>query len=137
MARAISAAGIVLFLVLTTWGITPASAVVTSNTLAAYCSPSGDVCFRAVVKNGTVRLGITTAARYFARYTLCVRPPGVGAVARIRCGSFPIFRGSKVWYGSVRLLPTFPGGQPGAYRVTWKLDGVPLGPTLQFRLPLG
>ncbi len=127
---------IVIVVALMAGGTASTSASAVPRTLASYCSPSGDVCFRAVVMNGTVRLGIATAARYFARYTLCVRPPG-GAAARIRCGSFPIFRGSKVWYGSVRLLPTFPGGEPGAYRVTWKLDGVPLGPTLQFRLPVG
>ena len=86
--------------------------------LASYCSPTGDVCFRVVVKNGGVRLGIATVARYFGRYMLCVLPPGGasgnGEADRARCGSFPIFRGSRVWYGSVRLRPTFPGGEPGS-----------------------
>jgi hypothetical protein len=104
------------------------------KTIASYCSPSGDVCFGIVRRSGVLRFEITTAARYFARYTLCVRPPGMGAAAKLRCGSFPIFRGRPpTWYGSVRFRPTFPGGPPGVYRVSWRLGSGPLGPTLRFR----
>lgn len=101
------------------------------KTLASYCSPSGDVCFGAIARRGAVRLELTTAARYFARYTLCVRPP---ARAR-RCGSFPTFRGRLgTWYSSVRLT-RFWGTRPGVYRVTWRLRSGALGPTLRVRLP--
>jgi hypothetical protein len=98
--------------------------------LATYCSSSGDVCYGAFKRSGVVRLQITTAARYFPRYTLCVtRPTG----AR-RCGSFPIFRGAAgTSYGSVKLS-TFGATGPGVYRATWRIGSGPLGPTLRFRL---
>ena len=97
--------------------------------LPSYCSPSGDVCFGVVVRGGTTRLQITTAARYFNRYTLCVTPPG-----RARsCGSFPMFRGGAgTWYGSVRLVPTFPVAR-GVHRVSWRQGSTRLGPVLRFR----
>ena len=47
-----------------------------ATTLASYCSPSGDVCYGLIRRNGVVRAELTTAAHYFNRYTLCVRPPG-------------------------------------------------------------
>ena len=98
--------------------------------LASYCSPSGDVCFGAFERGTVVRLQITTAARYFARYTLCVRPP---AGVR-RCGSFPLFRGSAgTGYGMVKLS-TFGAGAPGVHRATWRIGSGPLGPTLRFRV---
>lgn len=113
----------------------PASSAPAPKTIASYCSPSGDVCFGIVKRSGVIRFQVTTAARYFNRYTLCVRPPGTGAAGKLRCGSFPIFRGSaSTWYGSVRFKPTFPGGWPGVYRVTWRLGSDPLGPTLRFRI---
>ena len=97
--------------------------------LASYCSPSGDVCFGSTARSGAVRLQITTAARYFSRYTLCVRPP-TGAR---RCGSFPMLRGGAgTWYSSVRLVKYW-GDRPGVYRVTWRIASGPLGPTLRVR----
>ena len=97
--------------------------------LASYCSPSGDVCYGAFRRGGVVRLQITTAARYFPRYTLCVQPP---AGAR-RCGSFPVFRGAAgSGYGTVKLS-TFGTPRPGVHRVTWRLASGPLGPTLRVR----
>ncbi|MEJ7569564.1 MAG: hypothetical protein WKF41_15015 [Gaiellaceae bacterium] len=97
MPRAGAAAVIVIVVALMAGGTASTSASAVPRTLASYCSPSGDVCFRAVVMNGTVRLGIATAARYFARYTLCfdyrvVPQPGSGAVrfrfsVAARCGT--------------------------------------------------
>ena len=59
------------------------AAVVRSNgsqteAIASYCSSSGDICFGVFNRGGRARLKITTAARYFSRYTLCVTrlPPG-------------------------------------------------------------
>jgi hypothetical protein len=116
---------------------TPAAA--TEKTLASYCSPSGDVCYGVFSRGGKVQLRITTAARYFKRYTLCAQllPPGPGAEHVRRCGSFPVFRqGGATWGSSVNYARQYPVTLPGRYRVTWKHGGTPLGPSLHFRLPL-
>jgi hypothetical protein len=114
----------------------PGASPATVRTLAAYCSPSGDVCYGVVDPGGGIRLELTTAARYFGRYTLCVKPPGGGAAGLRRCGSFPVFRaGGGTWASSVRLRRQFPASQAGVYRVTWRLGTQPLGPTLRVRLP--
>ena len=103
------------------------------KTVASYCSPSGDVCYGVFTRGKVVLLRISTAAHYFPRYTLCVRPPA-GAQ---RCGSFPVFRGvASTWGSSVRHGRQFPAPGAGVYRVTWKLGSGPLGPTLRFRLPV-
>jgi hypothetical protein len=105
-----------------------------ATTLASYCSPSGDVCYGLIRRAGVVRAEITTAAHYFNRYTLCVRPPGTGGAGLRRCGSFPVFRqGHGTWGSSVRVARQFPLTEPGIVRVTWKLASGPLGPTLKFR----
>jgi hypothetical protein len=114
----------------------PGASPATVRTLAAYCSPSGDVCYGIVDRGGDIRLELTTAARYFGRYTLCVKPPAAGAAGLRRCGSFPVFRaGGGTWASSVRLRRQFPASQAGVYRVTWRLGTQPLGPTLRVRLP--
>ena len=114
----------------------PGASPATVQTLAGYCSPSGDVCYGVVDRGGDIRLELTTAARYFGRYTLCVKPPGGGAAGLRRCGSFPVFRaGGGTWASSVRLRRQFPASQGGLYRVTWRLAAQPLGPTLRVRLP--
>jgi len=106
-----------------------------ATTLASYCSPSGDVCYGLIRRNGVVRAELTTAAHYFNRYTLCVRPPGSGGAGLLRCGSFPVFRQSgSTWGSSVRLARQFPLLETGICRVTWKLASGPLGPTLRFRI---
>jgi hypothetical protein len=107
--------------------------------IASYCSSSGDVCYGIFNRSGKVYLRITTAARYFGRYKLCVRllPPGSGAEHAQRCGSFPVVRQSgATWGSSVNYAHQYPMTVPGRYRVTWKLGASPLGPPLQFRLPL-
>jgi hypothetical protein len=114
----------------------PGAPAATVRTLVAYCSPSGDVCYGVVDRGGDIRLELTTAARYFGRYTLCVKPLGGGAAGLRRCGSFPVFRaGGGTWASSVRLRRQFPASQGGVYRVTWSLGTQPLGPTLRVRLP--
>ena len=116
---------------------TAAPAASRPKTIASYCSPSGDVCFGVFNRSGAVYLEISTAASYFSRYRLCVRPPAGATAGRERCGSFPVFRrqgsGSS---SSVKYTRQFPVVGPGTYRVTWKLGAAPLGPTLRFRLPL-
>ena len=100
------------------------------------CSPSGDVCFGAIDRGGAVYLDLTTAAHYFDRYRLCVRPPRGGAAGLLRCGSFPVARRGAGWGSSVKYARRYPVVGPGTYRVTWLLDGKPLGPALRFVLPL-
>jgi hypothetical protein len=113
------------------------TAAAPTRTLASYCSPSGDICFGVFSRNGVVLLRISAAAHYFSRYTLCVKGPGGGAAGIVRCGSFPVFRQSgSTWGSTVRHARQYPVVGPGVYRVTWKLNGRALGPTLRFRLPL-
>ncbi|HVD42769.1 MAG TPA: hypothetical protein VNB58_03615 [Gaiellaceae bacterium] len=130
----------VLILVLTTATSSAAASPATrSKTIASYCSSSGDVCYGIFNRSGKVYLRITTAARYFKRYKLCVRllPPGSDGSHAQRCGSFPVFRqGGSTWGSSVNYARQYPVTDPGRYRVSWKLGPSPLGPPLQFRLPL-
>jgi hypothetical protein len=131
---------IVLVAGLSTAGIAAARpAAPPQKTLASHCSSSGDVCYGVFKRSGKVYLRITTAARYFGRYTLCVRllPPGTGATHAQRCGSFPVFRqSSPTWGSSIDYARQYPIKDAGRYRVTWKLGSAPLGPSLYFRLPL-
>jgi hypothetical protein len=130
----------VLILVLTTATSSAAASPATrSKTIASYCSSSGDVCYGIFNRSGKVYLRITTAARYFKRYKLCVRllPPGSDGSHAQRCGSFPVFRqGGSTWGSTVNYARQYPVTDPGRYRVSWKLGPSPLGPPLQFRLPL-
>ncbi len=131
-----------LLLVLLSIAVTAAPAapaVPREKKIASYCSSSGDVCYGIFNRSGKVYLRITTAARYFGRYKLCVRllPPSSGAEHTRRCGSFPVFRQSgSTWGSSVNYGRQYPMTVPGKYRVTWNLGASPLGPPLQFRLPL-
>jgi hypothetical protein len=109
------------------------------KTIASYCSTSGDVCYGIFNRGGKVSLEITTAARYFNRYTLCVRrlPPRSTPAYTQRCGSFPVFRqGGSTWGSRVNYARQYPLIFAGTYRVTWRLAGSALGPALRFRLPV-
>jgi hypothetical protein len=113
----------------------PASTAAPAKALASYCSPSGDVCFGVLKRSGKASLEVTTAAKYFNRYTLCVRR--VRPAGKQRCGSFPVFKqGGGTWGSRVSYMRQFPDKTPGRYRVTWKLGATALGPSLYFRLPL-
>jgi hypothetical protein len=116
-----------------------ASSATSPKTIASYCSPSGDVCYGVFNASGKVTLRITTAARYFGRYTLCVRllPPQSDSAHTRRCGSYPVFRqAASTWGSTIRYARQFPVNRAGRYRVTWSLTSGPLGPPLYFRLPL-
>lgn len=119
-------------------GVALASPSAPPKTIASYCSPSGDVCYGIFRRTGHVSLEITTAARYFRRYTLCVRrirPAGGGTESAQRCGSFPVFRQALGTYGSrINYAKQYPVKTPGTYRVTWKAPAA-LGPPLRFKLP--
>jgi hypothetical protein len=134
MGRTFSAAAVLVALA----ALAPsASRAAAPRTLTSYCSPSGDVCYGVRVRTGAVRLEITTAARYFPRYTLCVRPSWTSVQGAQRCGSFPMLRSARgTWSSSVRLRRQFPTSGPGVYRVMWRLGTQPLGPTLRFLFPV-
>jgi hypothetical protein len=100
--------------------------------IASHCSPSGDVCYGVVSRSGAVYFELTTPARYFLRYRLCVRPP----TGTARCRAYSMRPGPRMWSSIVRFAGQFPHSGPGVYRVTWRLGSSPLGPTLRFRLPL-
>ena len=102
------------------------------KTIASYCSSTGDLCFGVLNRSGAVSLEITTFARYFVRYDLCVKPPR----GNTTCRNFPIRRSGAFYASHVRWHANFPARGPGSYVVTWKLKANPLGPQLTFRLPL-
>jgi hypothetical protein len=153
------AAALVMFAIATTTA-TASDEASPTKTIASYCSPSGDVCYGIFNRRGKVVLQITTAARYFNRYTLCVKllPRGDGAEHSQRCGAFPLLRQrGPTWGSSVNFTKQFVGPAahpstplPGRYRVTWRqvcarcdaraqrhsARGAPVGPSLFFRLPL-
>ena len=97
--------------------------------IASYCSPSGDVCYGVFDDSGTIRFQLTLAARYFARYRICVRPPR-GATT---CRSFPVKKTGAAYGGAVRWQRNFPSRGAGVYRVRWRLGTQALGPALTFR----
>jgi len=100
--------------------------------VASHCSSSGDVCYGIFKsKLGAVRFQLTTAAKYFARYRICVRPLGQTA----RCKSFRVRKVGTNWGGTVSWQKNFPTAGPRRYRVTWKQHGRRLGPSLSFTLP--
>ena len=113
----------------------PASIGAPAKALTSYCSPSGDVCYGIFKRGGKVSLEITTAAKYFNRYMLCVRR--IRPAAPQRCGSFPVFRqGGSTWGWRVNYARQFPAKFPDRYRVMRELGSGPLGPALQSRPPL-
>jgi hypothetical protein len=144
---------LVAVLAMATTAATADTAASRPRTIASYCSSSGDVCYGIFNRSGKVLLEITTAARYFTRYTLCVTrlPPGTDPEHAQRWGAFPVFRRSGSTWGSsvnyARQYPPLP--LPGRYRVTLRLvcsqctakaqrhgaAGSPLGPPLHFRVP--
>jgi hypothetical protein len=107
--------------------------------IASYCSTSGDVCYGIFKRSGKLFLEITTAARYFNRYILCVRrlPPRSTPAYAQRCRSFPVVRqGGSTWGSRVNYARQYPLHFASTYRATWRLAGSALGPALKFRLPV-
>jgi hypothetical protein len=98
--------------------------------IASYCSQTGDLCFGIFEQRGVVTFELTTFARYFSRYSICVRPPS-GATT---CRSFPVKRRNQLYGGVVRWNRNFPNKGPGRYQVAWKQSGQRLGPSLRFRV---
>jgi hypothetical protein len=113
------------------FGLLLASPATSANPkrLASYCSTSGDVCYGVFRQGESYQLQLTTAARYFGRYTICSKPP-VGAA---KCKSFPVKKRGQIFGGIVLFQKNFPHLKAGKYQVTWKLGANPLGPALKFK----
>ena len=110
-------------------GVAPLASSANQRRVASHCSSSGDVCYGIFDNTGAIRFQLTLAAKYFARYRICVRPLG----QRRTCKSFPVKRVGSQFGGAVRWERNFPVRGPGRYRVTWKQGAQALGPGLTFR----
>jgi hypothetical protein len=99
--------------------------------LARYCSTTGDVCYGIFDENNAIRFKLTLAAKYFARYQICVRPLG----QKTTCKTFRVTKKGVSFGGTVNWLRNFHTAGPRRYEVTWKQSGRRLGPTLKFTLP--
>ena len=101
--------------------------------LASYCSQTGDLCYGITrqVRSDRIVFQITTQARYFAGYRICVKAP----TGSVKCRNFPLNRQTPPTYGNHVYWRRYFGDRgPGVYRVTWKnQQGMRLGPTLSFR----
>jgi hypothetical protein len=93
---------------------------------------SGDFCYGIFEQRRVVRFELATAARYFGRYRICIRPPAGATI----CKSFPVVARGQAFGGVVRWARNYPYRGPGAYRVTWRLGATALGRALVFTLPL-
>lgn len=94
-----------------------------------YCSPTGDLCYGKLAGVRPLTLGITLAAKYFSRYSLCVQRPGR---ARI-CKTFSIRRSGSLYGSRVKWRSYFPHQGHGGYRARWRQGGRALGPVIHFR----
>lgn len=94
---------------------------------SSYCSKTGDVCYQA--KGAPIKLRITTAAKYFARYRLCItNPHGVR-----ECHHFRMRRDTGGTYSSTVSWPRyFHYGGRGTYHARWYTAGHALGPAISF-----
>jgi hypothetical protein len=100
--------------------------------IKSYCSTSGDVCYGVFQDGaGTYRFRLTLAAKYFARYRICVVPLGETKT----CKSFPVKKTGANWGGTVIWQRNFPVRGPRRYKVSWLRGTHRLGPALSFNLP--
>ena len=102
-----------------------------TKTVASYCSPSGDVCYGVFQKAGNYQFKLTLAAKYFARYRICIVPLGQTKT----CKSFPVKKTGAQWGGTVIWQRNFPVRGPRRYKVSWLQGTHRLGPVLAFNLP--
>jgi hypothetical protein len=112
--------------------VAPLASSANESRIASRCSQSGDVCY-GIFKDpgGLIRFQLTTAAKYFARYRICVRPLGTAGT----CKTFRVRKVGADWGGKVIWQRNFPMRGPRRYVVTWKQNGRRLGPSLTFTLP--
>jgi hypothetical protein len=110
----------------------PLGSSANQSRIASHCSTSGDVCYGIFKGNaGLIRFQLTAAAKYFARYRICVRPLG----QKTTCKRFGVKKVGANWGGTVIWQRNFPMAGPRRYQVTWKLGANRLGPSLSFTLP--
>jgi hypothetical protein len=98
----------------------------------AFCSKSGDVCYGVVLKKDQVYLQLTTVAKYFSTYHLCVDPPRGPST----CRAFLVSKSGQEYGSTVRWAGWFPNHGSGVYKVSWRLGwdkGSAFGPLLSFR----
>jgi hypothetical protein len=110
--------------------VTPGAAADQAR-IKSYCSPSGDVCYGVFQVSGQYRFKLTLAAKYFARYRICVVPLGQTKT----CKSFPVKKTGAQWGGTVIWQRNFPIRGPRRYKVSWLQGTHRLGPVLAFNLP--
>ena len=118
-----------VFAVLASSAVASAPAAGPPVTVESYCSKTGDICFGIFRKQGAIFLDLTAAAKYFDKYTLCVRTPQ----RKTTCRDFRLRRDGLVFASHVRWHASFPRGGSGTYWVSWRLR-TPLGPSLSFTL---
>src|SRR2546422_8240076 len=112
--------------------VAPLALSADQSRIASHCSASGDVCygiFRGQL--GVIHFKLTTAAKYFPRYRICVLPLGQKAT----CKSFRVRKVGANYGGTVVWQKNFPVRGPRRYRVTWSQSDNRLGPSLSFTLP--
>lgn len=95
-----------------------------------YCSPTGDYCVGVNPKGQKATLSIVLAARYFARYRLCVTPPQGPRT----CKSFPIRKVGAEFSSTVRWEANYPNRGPGTYRAVWSTTSGFSTRPLRFRI---
>jgi hypothetical protein len=101
----------------------------TASARSSYCSKSGDVCYGVVPNTIPAKLQITTAARYFAKYRLCI----ASANGQRECHRFKMRKGSAgTYYSTVSVPAHFQFLGRGKYRATWYAGGSKLGPAVSF-----
>jgi len=114
--------------------LTVASVLASAAPAAAvtrHCSASGDVCYGAFGAGHATKLKITLAAKYFNRYTLCVRAPN----GTRNCRQFGIFSiGNGLFGSTVTWAAHFPAHGPGVYTATYRYGGATVAPSLTFHV---
>ena len=99
----------------------------TASAKSSYCSKSGDVCYQA--KGSPIKLRITTAAKYFSRYRLCITNPH-GAR---ECHRFRMHAADAGTFASTVSWPKhYEYGGTGTYHARWYAHGSALGPAVSF-----
>jgi hypothetical protein len=82
----------------------------------SYCSDTGDLCQTTKKVDGTRKLTIGTAAKYFGRFKLCVTAPD----GSHGCKKFRMRKEGTIYARSVSWSANFPNKGKGAYTVRWR-----------------
>ena len=99
----------------------------TASAKSTYCSTSGDVCYQA--KGSPIKLKITTAAKYFSRYRLCITDPH----GHRECHRFDMHKAAAGTFSSTVSWPKhYTYGGKGTYHARWYAHGNRLGPAVTF-----